>query len=91
MSFIFFIAAVPKDSQRFQQRCASTFYFYAVRCTLQQAMQQHGSYAILLFFERLKIKKLSQAPQVSKTLKCLLAPLTCKKNLFDCPASSVIL
>jgi hypothetical protein len=50
MSFIFFIAAVPKDSQRFQQRCASTFYFYAVRCTLQQAMQQHGSFAILLFF-----------------------------------------
>ena len=25
-------------------------YFYAVRFTLQQAMQQQGSYAILLFF-----------------------------------------
>ena len=52
MLIIFFIAAVPKDSQRFQQRCASTFYFYAfsLRSVKGKAMQQHGSFAIPLFF-----------------------------------------
>jgi hypothetical protein len=35
---------------RFQQRCASTIYFYAVRFALQQALQQQGGFAEYLFF-----------------------------------------
>jgi len=38
MSFIFFVEAVPKDSQRFPKRCASTFFLYAVRFALHQAL-----------------------------------------------------
>jgi len=52
MLIIFFIAAVPKDSQRFSKRCASTNLFLC--CLLpvgqQQSLRQHGSFAILLFF-----------------------------------------
>jgi hypothetical protein len=40
---------VPKNP-RFQQRYASMIYFYAVRFALQQAMQQQGGFANLLFF-----------------------------------------
>jgi hypothetical protein len=49
MLIIFFIAAVPKDSQRFQKRCASTFYFYAfsLRSVKGKAC---GSVAASLFF-----------------------------------------
>jgi hypothetical protein len=101
-SIIFLCCSRAEDSQRFQQRRGETTIFIAVRCTLQQAMQQHGNFAILLFFliDEMQSRQrkwnvglvmLSQQPQVSKTLKCIMAALTCKKNLFDCPVSFVII
>ena len=33
------------------------------------------------------LARLSQPPQVSNTLKCLPAALTCKKNINDCPGA----
>jgi hypothetical protein len=42
-----------EGSQRFQQRYASMIYFYAVRFALQQAMQQQGGFANLLFIDKI--------------------------------------
>jgi hypothetical protein len=49
MLIIFFAAAVPKDSQRFSEWCASTFYFYAV--SFQSVNSKAcGSMAASLYF-----------------------------------------
>jgi len=49
MLIIFFAAAVPKDSQRFPEWCASTFFFYAI--SFQSVNSKAcGSFAASLFF-----------------------------------------
>jgi hypothetical protein len=79
-----------KGSQRFQQRYASMIYFYAVRFALQQAMQQQGGFANLLFFIdemqntftnlKQRVYKLPPPPQGLKYFEVNVAVLACKKN-----------
>jgi hypothetical protein len=47
---IIFFAKPCRRQPTLPKRCASTIYLYAVRFALQQAMQQQGGFANLLFF-----------------------------------------
>ncbi len=49
----------------------------------QHRLRQQGSSAIIYFL--VKVKKLSQPPQVPDTLKWMPAALTCTKKINDCP------
>jgi hypothetical protein len=54
MSFIFFIAAVPKDSQRFQQRCGKPLSIFmpspSSRSKATPAAARHGKPYFLFYF-----------------------------------------
>jgi hypothetical protein len=54
MLIIFFIVPCQKAANASKAVCKH-YLFYAVRFALQQAMQQHGGFANLLFFYRKKL------------------------------------
>lgn len=58
MLIIFFIAAVPKDSQRFPKRCASTTFFYAISLRLVngKAYRQYGLFFYAVSFQSVNSK-----------------------------------
>jgi len=82
MLIIFLLQPCPKTANASPSGHAS-MNLYCCPLHFTAGLRQQGSFAIFYFL--MKIKKLSQPPQVAFRLKDLPAALTCTKNINDCP------
>ena len=96
----FCVAAVPKTANASPSGVVNHEFIFMLSPSSRSTAKPAAAWGLRRYFYLLEtlqsenlysIPNLPQPPQISNTLKCTMAALACKKNLYDCPGSCMII